>query len=969
MMPQKIRTIPAIDAFPEKLRADLAENWEKYTAACDKAGISMPEDSEIVHALKLGFAFSPFVARWAARAPGIIDDLLASGDLVRSYHAADYTSKLQPVCQMAESEADLITRLRRSRCREMLRIAIRDLCGWADLFETVTDLTHFAEICLDCALTAVYQWMSEQYGTPRLKDGSRQLPVVLGVGKLGGAELNYSSDVDLLFAYPEMGQIASENRPMTHEEFFSKLFRRLINILTKNTPDGFVFRVDTRLRPYGDSGPITMSFDALETYYQHQGREWERYALIKARPVAGDREAGNRLIDRLRPFVFRRYLDFGTFEDLRDMKRKIVQEVKRKGLFGNIKQGAGGIREIEFFGQVFQLIRGGVNPAFQTRNLLATLKILLDENCIPDGVYNELGDAYRFLRDTEHRLQAFEDRQTHTLPKEEMPRSRLALAMGFSDWEAFDQTLSAHMDRVHYHFNELLADPSEASGQIAEAGQLVEELWSVLSDSERARQILSEIGFTEPDKMLEILRQFLAVPDASDITCEGRDRIYRLMPQILQKAAETESPAAVLQRVFELIRSIRRRSCYMALLLENPEALTHLIQLAAASSWIVSFLARHPLLLDELLDPRSLYVPLGKSELEQEIRQRIDRVDPWDLEQQMDELRVFKQSHTLRIAAADVAGLLPLMKVSDRLTYLAETILDAVLSLSWAHLENKYGLPGEMAGDSGKGFAVVAYGKLGGYELGYGSDLDLVFLHAAPHGYTTGGRLSPIDNHQFYVRLGQRVIHFLTTMTSTGKLYEADMRLRPSGNAGVLVSHIDAFAEYQRDEAWTWEHQALLKARPISGDPEVGRQFLDIRRRILNRERKIENLRQEVADMRRRMREAHGSQGGKKTFDIKNDPGGIIDIEFLVQYLILVSAHEHPEVVRWTDVVRQLNALAIADVIDDITAHILKQAYLVYRYLVHRLSLQQKPAKIAATRLEEHRQRVRRIWEQYVPSA
>jgi len=966
-MAEKVRKIQEIDAFPEKLRDDLAESWEKYTAACDKAGVSVPEDPETIHALRLGFAFSPFVARWAARAPGIIDDLTVSGDLARAYHAGDFVSKIQPVCQAAENEADLISRLRRVRCREMLRIAIRDLCGWADLYETMADLTHFAEVCLDCALNVGYQWMIEQYGAPQLKDGSRQLPVALGVGKLGGAELNFSSDVDLIFAFPEKGQIPSNGRPISHEEFFSKLFRRLINILSKNTPDGFVFRVDTRLRPYGDSGPIAMSFDALETYYQRQGREWERYALIKARPVAGDREAGQRLIERLRPFVFRRYLDFGTFEDLREMKRKIVQEVKRKGLSGNIKQGAGGIREIEFFGQVFQLIRGGVNPAFQTRNLLATLKILLDEHCIPEAVYNELCDAYCFLRDTEHRLQAFEDRQTHTLPRDEMPGVRLALSMGFSDWQAFYQTLSAHMDRVHSHFNELLADPSEAADQNSGTGPLVEELWNSLSDRERSREILSEIGFSEPDQILELLGQFLDVPDAPDISSEGRVRIYRLMPRILQKASESEAPADVLQRVFELIRAIRRRSCYIALLLENPEALTHLIQLAAASSWIVSFLARHPLLLDELLDPRSLYVPLGKAELEQEIRQRIDRADPWDLEQQMDELRIFKQSHTLRIAAADVAGLLPLMKVSDRLTYLAETVLDAVLSLSWVHLENKYGLPGGVSAEHAKGFAVVAYGKLGGYELGYGSDLDLVFLHAAPRGYTQGGRLSPIDNHQFYVRLGQRVIHFLTTMTPTGKLYDADMRLRPSGNAGVLVSHIDAFAEYQRDEAWTWEHQALLKARPISGDPAVGNYFLDIRRRILTQKREGANLRQEVADMRNRMREAHASGRSRKRFDIKNDPGGIIDIEFLVQYLILVSAHDYPDLVRWTDVVRQLNALAIAGVIDDITAHILKQAYLVYRYLVHRMNLQQKPARIAASRLTEHRQRVRRIWDQYVP--
>src|SRR6056297_41903 len=968
-MPEKQRNIMGPDRLPETLRAVMAEVWDKYCVACENAGLVVPNDPETVRGLQLAFLFSDFVSRWAIRAPAIVDSLLASGDLFRCCHASDYRSKLQRACDGIQGENDLYVALRRCRCREMIRIAIRDLAGWADLTETVTDLTNFAEACIDRALAILYQWMRQQHGSPRLKSGARQLPVVIGVGKLGGAELNYSSDIDVLFAFSETGQIRQDGRSISHEEVFSKLFRWLINILGKNTPDGFVFRVDTRLRPYGDSGPLAMSFDALETYYQEQGREWERYALIKARPVAGDMAAGDQLIDRLRPFVYGRYLDFGTFEDLRDMKRKIVRDVRRRRLFGNIKLGAGGIRGIEFFGQVFQLIRGGINPNFQCRNLLKTLKILLETECIPEAVYHELNDAYKFLRNVEHRLQAFDDRQTHSLPKDEAQKNRLAASMGFSDWPSFDQTLTAYMDRVHFHFNELLADPSENSGQLAETGQLVEELWHSLSESDRARQILAEIGFDEPDRILRILHQFLDVPDAADISCQGRDRIYRLMPQILQKAVETNAPGTVLKRVFELIRSIRRRSCYMALLLENPHALTHLVQLAAASSWVISFLSKHPLLLDELLDPRTLYVPLGKTELEKEIRQRMQRVEAGDLEHQMDELRIFKQSHTLRIAAADVAGLLPLMKVSDRLTYLAETILDVVLELSWGHLVGKYGLPEGLSDNAGRRFILVAYGKLGGYELGYGSDLDLVFLHAAPRGYTKGGRLSPIDNHQFYVRLGQRVIHFLTTMTSTGKLYEADMRLRPSGDAGILVSRIDAFEAYQDYEAWTWEHQALIKARPICGDPDVGSQFLDIRRRILARSRAETRLRGEVTDMRQRMRRTRRDGKAKRKFDIKNDPGGIIDIEFLVQYLILLSAHEHPSVIQWTDVVRQLNSLAIAGVIDDQEAHILKQAYLVFRYLVHRLSLEQNPATIDADRLSEHRQRVRRLWRAYLEEA
>jgi len=965
-MPETVRSTPEPEALPEPVQSQMAEKWRKFGAACEKAGQPTPKAPEMVRALKLAFAFSEFVSKQAVRDIGIIWDLIATGDMACAYSSTSYQSKIGPLCEASETEAELGSVLRKIRNREMLRIACRDLAGWAGLFDTMADLSNLAEACISGSLDKIYQWMEAPYGLPADAAGLRQRPVVLGVGKLGGRELNYSSDVDLLFAFPEAGQTRGGVRSITHEEFFSKLYRRLINVLSKNTPEGFVFRVDARLRPYGDSGPLTMSFDAFETYYQEQGREWERYALIKARPVAGDREAGGRLINRLRPFIYRRYLDYGTFEDLREMKRKIVREVRRKGLFGNIKLGAGGIREIEFFGQVFQLIRGGVNLDYQSRRLMTTLKLLLTENCIPEAVYNELQGAYALLRDTEHRLQMVEDRQTHNLPKDKMERTRLALSMGFADWEPFYKVLCAHMDRVHWHFNELLADPAESSEQSVETGQLVEELWHYLADAEKAREILSEIGFQDSDPILKVLRQFQEVSDASDISRQGRDRIYRLLPRILQKAAESRSPEVVLQRVFELIRSIRRRSCYMALLLENPEALTHLIRLAAASPWIISFLSRHPLLLDELLDPRSLYVPLGKAELEKEIHHRLDRVDTGDLEQQMDELRIFKQSHTLRIAAADVAGLLPLMKVSDRLTYLAETVLDAVLELSWRHLVEKYGRPGGVPEDARKDFSVIAYGKLGGYELGYGSDLDLVFLYAAARGYTGGGRLSAIDNHQFYVRLGQRIIHFLTTMTSTGKLYEADMRLRPSGKAGVLVSHIDTFEEYQRNEAWTWEHQALIKARPISGDPVVDERFAGIRSQVLSNCRTKADLCRQVEDMRQRMRKSRPESASQKTFDIKNDPGGIIDIEFLVQYLILLYAHDHPSLVQWTDVVRQLNSLALAGVIGDHEAHMLKQAYLVFRYLVHRLSLEQKPATITANRLKEHRRRVRQIWKQYI---
>ncbi|MFO7840165.1 MAG: bifunctional [glutamate--ammonia ligase]-adenylyl-L-tyrosine phosphorylase/[glutamate--ammonia-ligase] adenylyltransferase [Desulfosalsimonadaceae bacterium] len=963
-MPEASRIIPGPEALSEPLYTNASQGWEKFCASCEKAGQKAPQDPETASALKLAFAFSGFVGKQAERDPDLACDLAASGDIVRSCPPGCYPEKLGDLCEKAGTEEELMALLRRFRNREMLRIAVRDLAGRADLFETMQDLSALAEACIDFAADWLYQCMAASFGYPEDATGALIRPVVLGVGKLGGRELNFSSDVDLLFAFSEAGRTKGKGRrPISHEEFFSKLYRRLVNVLSKNSPEGFVFRVDVRLRPYGDSGPIAMSFDAYETYYQEQGRQWERYALIKARPVAGDTAAGERLIQRLRPFVYRRYLDYGTFEDLRDMKRKIVRELDRKGLFGNIKLGAGGIREIEFFGQVFQLIRGGVNPDYQGRRILPTLKRLLDEECIDATVYHQLRDAYVFLRDTEHRLQMAGDRQTHTLPGDECKQLRLAQSMGYADWQGFYEVLAAHMERVHAHFTDLLAEAAEEGGRNPESGHPADELWHCLREPGRACGILAELGFAQPEAVRKVLQQFQELTLDKDVSQRGRERIRRLFPQILQKAEKMQSPETVLERVFELIRSIRRRSCYMALLLENPEALTHLMRLAAASPWIIAFLSCHPLLLDELLDPRSLYVPLGKTELDEEIRARLERVASGDLEQQMDELRIFKQSHTLRIAAADVAGQLPLMKVSDRLTYLAETVIDVVLELSWQHLVAKYGHPGGIAEDGGRAFVVVAYGKLGGYELGYGSDLDLVFLHAASGGYTRGGRLSAIDNHQFYVRLGQRIIHFLSTMTSTGKLYEADLRLRPSGNAGVLVSHMDAFERYEQQEAWTWEHQALIKARPISGDPELGRRFSEVRRQVLT-SAPAADLAGRVRDMRERMRKSRGEAKGASCFDIKNDRGGIVDIEFLVQYLILQNAGEHPGLVQWTDVVRQLNSLALAGVIGDRRAHMLKQTYLVFRYLVHRLSLEQKPARIEKDRLAEHRRRVMRTWRQ-----
>ena len=963
--PLQIKPIHFENDFPEELNVLAEEKWDAFIQACEKRSLASLRDHKIVEIAKKIFVFSNFLAKRCVRNPDVFYNLVDTGDLFRSYDAAEYESRITGRCHDAEDVAALSLVLRRFRTREMIRIAFRELSGWSDLLESVNDLSALADACLEGALSVIYQWMIEESGIPVGKNGQPQRLAVIGFGKLGGRELNFSSDIDLMFAFPETGKTQGRDKSISNEEFFARLCHRLIDVIGKNMAEGFVFRVDTRLRPYGDSGPIAMSLDAMESYYQEQGREWERYALIKARAVAGDKILGRALLDRLKPFVYRRYLDYGTFESLREMKRKIEREVTRKGMKANIKLGPGGIREVEFFGQIFQLLRGGVNIDYQKRGILAILQTLVRDNNISEYVKDELSEAYVFLRYVENRLQMFDDRQTHSLPEEDVPdRYRLALSMGFMDWQGFSVALADHMSKVHNHFLALLVRDNSES-RIDEQVKRINDVWSNLSNIDTNLKLLKEIGFDPADEAFAILQNFLEIIKSSDVSLKGGKRINLLVPHIIKASAASENPGQVLKRIFELIKSVRQRSCYVSLLIENADALIHLVKLAGSSPWIISFLSRHPLLLDELLDPRTLYAPLEKEDLKKEIQLRFDRLPEADLEFQLDDLRVFKQINTLRICAADVAGLLPLMKVSDRLTCLAESLLDWVMDMAWDHMVEKYGVPSGVIDSDHKGFGIIAYGKLGGFELGYGSDLDLVFLHIGEKGYTRGGLLQPVDNAQFYVRMGQRIIHFLSTMTRTGKLYETDMRLRPSGSAGVLVTHIDGFEDYQKKSAWTWEHQALIKARAITGDGRVRERFEKIREEILSMKREESKLRDAICDMRARMR-AELSVSSGAHFDLKNDSGGIVDIEFLVQFFVLLNAGRYPSLIKWTDIVRQLNSLALAGIFDDKTSYILKQAYLVFRFYNHRLTLQERPAVLPNDQFTEIRDQVKQIWKQYL---
>ncbi len=947
----------------KSLMVESQQKWEAYRQAADAAG--MPAvDPQLLESLRQVFAFSDFVAAACTRDPVMAADLITSGDVARRFHGDEYHRRLQTRLADVDGEEALNFRLRQYRRRELVRIAWRDLSGWADLAQTLTDLSEFADACLEHTLEVLYHWQCDQYGTPTAHDGSPQFLTILGLGKLGARELNFSSDIDLIFAYPKVGNTRTAGNPLDNLEFFSRLCRRLIKVIGQPTQDGFVFRVDTRLRPFGDSGPLAMDFESMEQYYQQQGREWERYALIKARAVAGDKAAGALLLQRLHPFIYRRYLDYGAFDSLREMKQMISREVRRKGMENNIKLGAGGIREIEFFGQIFQLIRGGVDPALQCTGILDVLNVLGADGHIPPAVCHELAAAYTFFRRTENRLQAFSDQQTHDLPIHDPDRLRLAVSMGFSDPESFDFILNAHRETVHGHFRMLLESARADELQTEEEDPLV-MLWQNPAADQHGEHALRTLGYDRPAEVIHLLDYLKNDQATRSLSPRGRQRLDTLVPRFIKEISTCENPRITLQRIIDLIRTIERRSSYLALLLENPTALSHLVKLSAASPWIASFLAQHPVLLDELLDPRTLYLPPENVEMKRALQRRLHQVPTDDLEYQIEQLCIFKQVNVLRVAAGDVGGTLPLMRVSDYLSEIAEIILGEVIDLAWNHLVARHGTPVcRVDGVScEKGFVAIAYGKLGGLELGYGSDLDLVFLHAGTREPTRGAEKT-IDSAQFFNRLGQRVIHILTSPTRAGKAYDIDMRLRPSGNAGILVGHIEAFRTYQFEDAWTWEHQALIRARPICGDGLLAEKFEEIRRQVLARPRDNGKLTMEVADMREKMRkELRRPQVG--LFDLKQDIGGMVDIEFLVQYLILSHAHRFGGLVKWTDNVRLIQSLIENGVMDEIQAHVLRHAYLIYRAAAHQLSLQEKPAKAPQGEFDHLQTRIAEIWKSF----
>ncbi|MDH2432253.1 bifunctional [glutamate--ammonia ligase]-adenylyl-L-tyrosine phosphorylase/[glutamate--ammonia-ligase] adenylyltransferase [Pokkaliibacter sp. MBI-7] len=944
--------------------ARLAESPFWTPAQCEQLLQASPADHPAWCQVALGSDY--VVDQWRRHPDWLFcqlqDQTLTSVDI--------WSEELQALVSTAGDEQALQKSLRLFRHRAMTDIIWKDLNRIYSTQQTTAVLSLLADSCIQAAIDWHYPRLCERFGVPAGRESGRpQQLVVLGMGKLGAEELNLSSDIDLIFAFEEKGDTQGGKRELSNEEFFVKLGQKVIQALDQQTVDGFVFRVDMRLRPYGTAGTLAPSFLAMETYYQEQGRDWERYAMIKARVVAGDKQAGERLLDSLRPFVYRRYLDYSAFESLRSMKQMINREVRRKGVEHNVKLGRGGIREVEFIAQAFQLIRGGRDKRLQQRELLAILPLLPEAVGMPRAVVDLLTKAYLFLRDTEHAIQAQADQQTQLLPDDGLLRQRLAWVMGCESWASFSVLLESHRQQVRHHFDQVITDVEEENNEADSGGEAWIGCWDAEEGDEVSTAWLQEQGFTAPERVFKAIAHLKLSKGYQVMQPMGRERLVALVPLLMPLVARQPEPEQTLERVLLLVEAVLRRTAYLLLLSENPQALEQLVRLCAASSWFAEHLSRYPVLLDELIDTRALYKPMDKQHLRDELNQLMLRIPEQDTEQLMETLRYFKHAQVLRTAAADITGVLPLMKVSDSLTWLAEVILERVLQMCWQALVDRHGRPRREDGEPcDPDFIIVGYGKLGGIELSYGSDLDLVFVHDASVNGETEGPDKPVANQVFFTRLGQKIIHSLTTFTPSGTLYEVDMRLRPSGASGLLVSSLKAFVSYQDNEAWTWEQQALVRARVVAGCPRLAHRFEQARVNCLARVRELPALRQDVLQMRQKMRESLGSGTGgeEQAFHLKQDQGGIVDIEFLVQFMALAYAERYPQLVQYSDNIRILDAAEQVALLSEPEAETLREAYKTYRAAGHRLTLQNQSGVVTDGQLDQLREAVSALWEKLV---
>ncbi|MDC8013312.1 bifunctional [glutamate--ammonia ligase]-adenylyl-L-tyrosine phosphorylase/[glutamate--ammonia-ligase] adenylyltransferase [Tahibacter soli] len=898
--------------------ADFLESrYARLLARCREAGVPFYDDAGVAEQLQRVLLASDFAFDCFSRAPA----LLAPDALMLMSDPRQADARAHQLDAGERDEARQLALLRKFRKREALRLIWRDVNGLDEVADTLAGSTALAETCLEAALRYAESPLAARHGVPRDAAGRPQRLVVLGLGKLGGGELNFSSDVDLILAYAENGQTDGA-RVVDNETYYARLGQQMVRLLAEVTPDGYVYRVDLRLRPFGNAGRVALSFAAMEQYYQREGRNWERYAWIKARPVAGDLPAGKRLTETLRPFVYRRYLDYTAFAGLREMKALIDAEVARKDLSDNLKLGPGGIREIEFIAQLLQMIRGGREPSLRVRGLLPALAACEQIGVLERARAARLRKAYVFLRRVENRLQMLRDEQTHALPADADLRARIAAALDFANVDAFLAALAEERRVVAEEYAALLAP---VQGIDTSAPTAWTELWRGLDDDGADARALAAMGFVPAEPVREALLGLVRSPAVRSMAAGSRERFDRLMPQLLQAAAATRSPSACLERLVRLLHAIVRRAAYLVLLDEQPGARRRLIALFADSAWLAERVIAHPLLIDDLFDPRLEQVPVDRAEIGREIARRTATLDDADAEAEIEVLQELKHSLGFRLGLAFLGRRADAVATARRLAVLAEAIIATVLAYAERDALRQHGRPAGYAG-TGSGLGILGYGSLGASELGFASDLDLVFLYDERLGQVESDGHKPLDGQRYYARIAQRVVHLLTTLTRAGRLYEVDVRLRPDGGKGLLVTSVQGFADYQRDRAWTWEHQALVRSRFLAGDASLGRRFADARAGVLGAARDRAEVMRHVAQMRTRWR-AERDRSSAAELDLKQGAGALLDIEFTLQALVLAHAHETPALLRESSTARLIPVARDAGLLSPQQADDLAAAY------------------------------------------
>lgn len=914
------------------LRALIDDRYAELAARCRLAGVALHDDAGVAERIRRTLLASDFAFDTWFRQP----QLLAPQGLERLRAGGDAGTRIEAMT-LDEDEAACMATLRRFRHAEALRLVFRDVNGLDELPETLSATSVLYEALLGAALKWSERAMAARYGQSRGHDGSLQRMVVVGFGKLGGSELNFSSDIDLVLAYPASGQ-SDGSRPLDNSEYFVRQGRQLVRLLNEPTVDGICARVDLRLRPFGNAGRLALPFSAMEQYYQSEGRDWERYAWIKARPVAGDRNAGKQLQDLLRPFVYRKYLDYTAFAGLREMKALIDAEVARKDLADNLKLGPGGIREVEFIVQLTQLIRGGREPSLRVRGLLPALIACEARGHIAAATAKALREAYVFLRRVENRVQMLRDAQTHDIPDDALSRERIALGLGHASWDELAEALARHRAVVSEEFAHVLVPQG---GRTASVPVEDAALWQRVCAGEIDPGSMEAAGFQPGAEAAEALIKLPQAAAVRAMSPRSREQLDRLMPQLLALARDSSAPVPGLLRLCRLVQAVARRSSYLALLEEQPAARRRLADLFARSAFLAERVIAQPLLLDDVLDPRIDQLPLKRADISAEISRVLTTLDEREAEAELERINEFKASTAFRLGLAFNDGRADAVATARRLAALAESVVIAVTALAERELVAQHGrLPGE-----GTGFAVLGYGSLGGEELGFASDLDLVFVYDTQRAHAMSDGARPIEGSRWYQRLAQRVMNWLTVLTRAGRLYEVDTRLRPDGSKGLLVSSLESFTEYQRSRAWTWEHQALLRARPVAGDTALNADLMGVRREILAVPRDRASVLAEVADMRRRWR-AERDRSDEYQFDLKQGYGGLLDIEFALQGLVLAHAADDPALLAATANAALIEACRAANLLDAAQAEVFARAHadLLRRALACTLDLRSRIA-------------------------